>query len=121
MICDADSKKTKGAAPDQENAPSETLQSNDSKSLKWKTTLSHLLRGPRHRFQAERWGDHALHSTVSGITRDYGVTFSREWCEVPTRFGQACRVKAYWVDDLCRTLAMRLVAKQQRRKRKGQQ
>lgn len=116
-----DDTKTKAAPPSTENAASNSQQHNDSKSLKWQTTLTHLLRGPRHRFQAERWGDHALHSTVSGITRDYGVTFSREWCEVPTRFGQACRVKAYWVDDLCRALAMRLVAKQQRRKRKNQQ
>jgi hypothetical protein len=108
--------KTKGAAPNQENAPFEDLQSNDNKSLKWRTTLSHLLRGPRHRFDAERWGDHALHSTVSGLERDHGLHILRDWRAVPTRFGKTCRVKAYWVADLSRANAMRLVAKHRAKK-----
>ena len=120
MIDDVeDGTKTKGAAPNQESAPSEKLQANNTKTLKWQTTLSHLLRGPRQRFDAERWGDHALHSTVSGLQRDQGIQFEREWREVPTRFGKSCRVKAYWVAELSRLHAMRLVAKQ--RKRGGKQ
>lgn len=107
--------KTKAARPSKENAASKTLQANDSKSLKWQTTLLHLLRGPRQRFDAERWGDHALHSTVSGLQRDQGIAFEREWRTVPTRFGKSCRVKAYWVAELSRLHAMRLVAKQKKR------
>ncbi|MCA3040542.1 MAG: hypothetical protein ING71_02335 [Rhodocyclaceae bacterium] len=114
-----DDEKTKGAAPFPENAPFEDQQSDDNKSLKWRTTLSHLLRGPRHRFDAERWGDHAIPSTVSSLQRDYGLKINREWRKVPTRFGTYCLVKAYWVDDLSRNHAMRLVARRKRRKNGG--
>lgn len=115
MMAATEDRKTKAAPPSKENAASKSLQANDSKSLKWQTTLLHLLRGPRHRFDAERWGDHALHSTVSGLQRDQGIQFNREWRSVPTRFGKPCRVKAYWVVELSRLHAMRLVAKQKKR------
>lgn len=106
-----DDEKTKGAAPVEENAPSETLRLESTASLKWQTTLSNLLVGPRHRFQAEIWGDHALHSTVSGLNRNYGLSFDREWREVPTRFGKPCRVKAYWVAAASRKRAFDLLGK----------
>ena len=114
-----DDEKTKGAAPFPENAPFEDLQTDDSKSLKWRTTLSHLLRGPRHRFDAERWGDHAIPSTVSSIERDYGLKINREWQKVRNRFGSYSFLKAYWVDDPSRDLAMRLVARRKRKKDGG--
>jgi len=113
--------KRKGAAPDQESAPSQKQHPHDNKSRKWVTTLSHLLKGARDRFEAEHWGDHALHSTVSGLQRNYGLQFSREWREVPTRFGKPCRVKAYWVAELSREHAMRLVARHRRKKGEDKQ
>lgn len=94
-------------------------QANDSKTLKWRTTLLHLTRGPRHRFDAERWGDHALPSTVSSIERDYGLVINREWREVPTRFGRHCRVKEYWVACASLDAAMRLVAQAGKKEKAG--
>jgi hypothetical protein len=115
-----DSEKTKAAPPGKENAASEIeLQPHDTKPVKWQTSLKNTLRGPRHRFHAERWGDHALHSTISSITREHGILFERAWCEVPTRFGKPCRVKLYWVAELSRDHAMRLVARRKREKNKG--
>jgi len=94
-------------------------RSYDSKTLKWRTTLLHLTRGPHHRFDAERWGDHALPSTVSSIERDYGLVIEREWREVPTRFGRPCRVKEYWVGCTSLDAAMRLVAQTGKKKKAG--
>ena len=116
MKTDNQPTKRKTAPPWTENAVSH----NNSlvyatKTFKWKTTLTHLLRGKRHRFQAEHWGDHALHSTVSSLQRNHGLSFNREWCEVPTRFGKPCRVISYWVADASRNQALRLIARQKRR------
>ena len=102
--------KTKGAAPLQENAPFKILQANNSKPCKWRTTLKFLLRGPRHRFQGEQWGDHALHSTVSALKRQYGLQVARDWTEVPNRFGTRTRVKRYWIAEQSRALAEQLLS-----------
>jgi hypothetical protein len=75
-------------------------------NLKWKKTLQKLLEGPKHRFQAEVFGDHALHSTVSYLQRVFGLTVDREWCQVPTRFGSTCRVKRYWISGNSRAKAI---------------
>ena len=112
-------KMTKGAAPDQESAPFKKPQTDNTASRKWLTTLSYLLRGPRHRFHAERWGDHALHSTVSTLNRVYGLRIEREWREVPTRFEKHCRVKVYWISEQSRMRALRLVAAQRGQGRRG--
>lgn len=111
--------KTKGAAADQESAPFKKLQTDINASTKWLTTLSYLLRGPRHRFDAERWGDHALHSTVSTLMRFQGLRVDREWREVPTRFEKHCRVKAYWIAESSRRRALCLVAAQRIEGRRG--
>lgn len=47
-----------------------------------------------NRFEAERIGDHCLHSTVSGLEK-LGCTFHRKWEKVPTRFGKETRVIRY--------------------------
>jgi len=109
--------KKKSAAPVQESALSSesTTEKDDTRaSLKWQSTLKHLLRGPRHRFDAERWGDHALHSTVSSLQQEHGLQIDRVWQAVPTRFGKTCRVRAYWVAELSRNHALRLVARRKR-------
>jgi hypothetical protein len=114
MIENTETTQTKAAPPTKENAASQTLPPDNTATLKWQTTLSNLLVGPRHRFQAEIWGDHALHSTVSGLNRNYGLSFDREWREVPTRFGKPCRVKAYWVAADSRKRAFDLLGKLQK-------
>lgn len=116
-----DDEMTETAPPGKDNAAPEEceLQANDTKPLKWLTTLEHTLAGRCHRFDAERFGDHALHSTVSAINRKHGIVFSREWVEVPTRFNKPCRVMRYWVSDLSREQAMRLVDRYRRKKRGG--
>lgn len=47
-----------------------------------------------NRFEAERLGDHCLHSTVSALVAD-GHKIHSCWEEVPTRFGRKTRVKRY--------------------------
>ncbi len=51
-----------------------------------------------HRFQAERLGDHCLHTTVSDLQIKHQITFSREWTKVPNRFRSITHVKNYWLD-----------------------
>jgi hypothetical protein len=114
MTENTETTQTKTAPPSTECAALKTLHSDNTATLKWQTTLSNLLVGPHHRFQAETWGDHALHSTVSGLNRNYGLSFDREWREVPTRFGKPCRVKAYWVSAESRKRAFDLLGKFQK-------
>lgn len=47
-----------------------------------------------NRFEAERIGDHCLHSTVAHL-RAEGHVIVDQWEEVPTRFGRPVRVKRY--------------------------
>jgi len=47
-----------------------------------------------NRFEAERYGDHCLNSTVS-ILRADGLMLVGIWEKVPTRFGVSARVKRY--------------------------
>lgn len=58
--------------------------------------LAHLLRhGPLNRFEAERIGDHCLHSTISSLSNGYGLTFKRIMEKVPNHWGQPCDVTRY--------------------------
>lgn len=111
--------KTKAAPPWTENAASNSLQTKCTKTTKTRTTLSYLMRGPRHRFHAERWGDHALHSTVSSLEHEFGIGIERVWTEVPNSFGSRTRVKLYSVSDTSRELAVRVLAGTCGRNRKG--
>lgn len=82
----------KGAAPDQENAPSKTPPAQHTKEL---TILAILKSGNSlNRFEAERFGDHCLHSTIATL-RSKGHTFHDAWEWVPTRFGKEVHVKRY--------------------------
>ena len=47
-----------------------------------------------NRFEAERYGDHCLHSTVATL-RGLGYAIFDEWETVDTRFGRTVRVKRY--------------------------
>ncbi|SFU07904.1 hypothetical protein [Pseudomonas marincola] len=58
--------------------------------------LEHLLRhGPLNRFEAERIGDHCLHSTISSLANGYGLTFKRVPEKVPNHWGLPCDVIRY--------------------------
>lgn len=58
--------------------------------------LEHLLNtGPLNRFEAERIGDHCLHSTISALANGYGLSFTRTPEKVPNHWGQPCDVIRY--------------------------
>ena len=48
-----------------------------------------------NRFEAERLGDHCLHSTISSLTHGYGLKFSRQTERVPNNWGLPCQVTRY--------------------------
>jgi hypothetical protein len=85
-------KKTKGAAPDQESAPSKYIEYQNTKE----SIILQALRAGRslNRFEAEPLGDHCLHSTIATL-RGKGYLFYDEWERVPTRFNKEVRVKRY--------------------------
>ena len=60
------------------------------------TILSLLLDGYSfNRFEVEPMGDHCLHSTISTLANDYGLTFLRTPEQVPNRCGGETRVVRY--------------------------
>lgn len=50
-----------------------------------------------NRFEAERLGDHCLHTTVSDLQIKYDLSFDRERERVPNRFGGETIVCRYWL------------------------
>lgn len=48
-----------------------------------------------NRFEAERLGDHCLHSTISSLTHSYGLKFARQSERVPNHWGLPCLVTRY--------------------------
>lgn len=62
--------------------------------------LAHLLAGESlNRFEAERLGDHCLHSTISSLAHDYGLAFQRQPERVPNHWGLPCDLIRYSVPD----------------------
>lgn len=61
-----------------------------------------------HRFQAEQFGEHALHSTVSRL-ETLGLKFERKSISVPTRYGRDCWVKLYWLAPESYPLAAKML------------
>jgi len=58
--------------------------------------LGHLLKGSSlNRFEAERLGDHCLHSTISSLANGYGLKFQRQLERVPNHWGEPCTVTRY--------------------------
>ena len=84
--------KKKGAAPVQESAPSKSQHAQHTKE----GTILAIMRAGNslNRFEAERLGDHCLHSTIATL-RGKGYSFHDEWEWVPTRFGREVHVKRY--------------------------
>lgn len=98
--------QTKGGAGNEPSAPN----AKQRKATKELRVLAELTRGPLHRFEAERIGDHCLPSTISALARRYGLRIERDWTRVPTRFGTEADVKRYWLADESRALALRLMS-----------
>ncbi|AOE87950.1 hypothetical protein [Pseudomonas sp. TCU-HL1] len=58
--------------------------------------LAHLLYSSSlNRFEAERIGDHCLHSTISSLTHSYGLRLMRIPEKVPNHWGAPCGVTRY--------------------------
>ena len=88
----SDDQKIKGAAPDQENAPSTKLPKQNTKES---MILSIFMTGRTlNRFEAEEYGDHCLHSTIATL-RSKGYRFYDAWELIPTRRFGNVRVKRY--------------------------
>ncbi len=62
--------------------------------------LAHLVAGESlNRFEAERLGDHCLHSTISRLAHGYGLAFQRQPERVPTHWGLPCDLIRYSLPD----------------------
>jgi hypothetical protein len=72
---------------------------------KWRRILQLFVAGARlNRFDAERYGDHALNSTIAQIG-SMGIKVSREPMTLTGRFGPI-HCKRYWIDPCDRERAM---------------
>ncbi len=73
-----------------------TTSSNAKAPSKIANVLAHLLNvGTLNRFEAERIGDHCLHSTISALANGYDLNFKRTPEKVPSHWGQPCDVIRY--------------------------
>ena len=92
---------TKEKAPAGTEAQSNkiTVKSTKKRPGKLETILKHLAEGNSlNRFQAERLGDHTLPTTISDLSKKYGLNFSRERVNVPNNFGGQTSVSVYWLE-----------------------
>lgn len=85
--------------PTKSNAPRQrgeaAKQNNQCNHLTKQNAIAAILRTRSlNRFEAERFGDHCLHSTIATL-RDLGFVIVTQWETVPTRFGKDARVKRY--------------------------
>ena len=72
---------------------------------KRRRVLLNLTRRSLHRFQAERIGEHCLHSTIAALQAE-GIEFARETIAVPGWGGQKSHVCRYWLTDIEREKAI---------------
>lgn len=88
-----------------------TVPSNKlNKKTKFFALLEYFSTGKKlHRFQAEKIGDHSLHSSISSLQQNHGLRFDREWVTVCNRFGGTTRVKSYWLTTPYRERAKAIV------------
>ena len=76
---------------------------------KYVETLRHILAKPAHRFDAERWHDHCLHTTVSTLQNGYGIPIDRKLIKVKDFTGGFTEVMLYWVADPNKAKAQALI------------
>lgn len=83
-----------------ENMKSDASNDTKTTALKEYSQLMRFIAGAsQNRFEAERLGDHCLHTTVSDLQKRYAIRFCRVREKVPTRFGRPVSVCRYWLDD----------------------
>lgn len=51
-----------------------------------------------NRFQAEKYGDHVLPTTVSDLQKRFELEFSRASEKVPTSYGKPTKATRYWLE-----------------------
>lgn len=79
----------------QQSSPSQG-QSNTNTVSKIARILTLLLSGMSlNRFEAERYGDHCLPSTISELCNCHSLIIVRHSERVPNRWGKPCLVKRY--------------------------
>lgn len=83
------------ASPEKSHADT-TTTSTGKAPTKISRVLAYLLQDQSlNRFEAERLGDHCLHSTISRLSNAYGLNFTRQPERVPNHWGQPCMVTRY--------------------------
>lgn len=83
------------ASPEKSHADS-TTTSIGKAPTKISHVLDFMLQGRNlNRFEAERLGDHCLHSTISSLANGYGLKFERQLERVPNHWGEPCTVTRY--------------------------
>lgn len=65
--------------------------------------------GSLNRFEAERIGDHCLHSTISTLRNNYGLAVLDEFESVPNLTGSFTDVKRYWIESNSKPQAKKLL------------
>lgn len=86
----------KRAAPVRESRPSQVEYSANVTPSKICRVLAILISGrTMNRFEAEREGEHCLHTTISALANKHGLLFVRTPETVPTNWGASCRVIRY--------------------------
>lgn len=86
----------KSQPPSKQASPSQGDITTGKAPSKIARVLEHLLYdGSLQRFEAERLGDHCLHSTISSLANGYGLKFQRQLERVPNHWGEPCTVTRY--------------------------
>lgn len=86
----------KRAAPVKESRPSQAEHTMSTAPSKICRVLAILISGRTlNRFEAEREGEHCLHTTISALANKYDLLFVRTPETVPSNWGASCRVVRY--------------------------
>ena len=92
----ADQKKGQPNKASQKKSHADITTSTGKAPTKISRVLAYLLQDRSlNRFEAERLGDHCLHSTISSLTHGYGLNFARKSERVPNHWGLPCQVTRY--------------------------
>ena len=88
-----------GRAKEKGHAEAQPTSETTSRHCTKKDAIRFALRNPHglNRFEAERYGDHCLNSTIAELRAD-GCVIHSEWEKVPTRHNpKGVRVLRYWL------------------------
>lgn len=86
----------KATIPEEKRSQSQGYITTSKPPSKIARVLAYMLNdGSLQRFEAERLGDHCLHSTISSLANGYGLKFQRQLERVPNHWGEPCTVTRY--------------------------